>query len=137
MKLAHLFMAVAPLSLAGAFGIAATPASATTAAVNAKAAAISIDQAGASKAPAACPVENGFFSTWDSTCAGTLWSCAHGTSSSLFPPMFASNGCGTRVWLYQNSNRTGYTLCITKGTATGHLNRTYRAFWVSSNTANC
>jgi hypothetical protein len=56
---------------------------------------------------------------------------------SMSPPKYVANGCAVRVWLYQNSNDTGYTLCINKRSSTGALGRTYRSYWVSNNSANC
>lgn len=140
MKRAYLLMVVGALSWAAAFALAATPATAMTATANAKVTPVSVHQhytSEISKASASCPIYPGNFVTFDSTCTGTAWSCSHGNSSSLYPPAYVSNGCGTRVWLYQNRNRTGYNLCIKPNSATGHLNRTYRAFWVSSNPAGC
>jgi hypothetical protein len=56
---------------------------------------------------------------------------------SMSPPKYAANGCAVRVWLYQNSNDSGYTLCINPRSSTGALGRSYRAYWVSSNSAKC
>ena len=56
---------------------------------------------------------------------------------SMSPPKYVANGCAVRVWLYQNSNDSGYTLCVNPRYSTGALGRTYRSYWVSSNSANC
>jgi hypothetical protein len=56
---------------------------------------------------------------------------------SMSPPKYVANGCAVRVWLYQNSNDSGYTLCVNPRSSTGALGRTYRAYWVSSNSAKC
>jgi hypothetical protein len=65
-------------------------------------------------------------------------SCAEGTSGSMpTRPYYAENGCGTRVWLYEYTSHTGYTLCLNKDSNTGYLQRSYKSFWVSFNSANC
>lgn len=63
-------------------------------------------------------------------------SCTY-RGGSVSPPTKLSNGCAVRVWLYQYSNDTGYTLCVNPRSTTGAFARTYRAYWVSSNSANC
>jgi hypothetical protein len=52
-------------------------------------------------------------------------------------PIQAQNGCAVRVWLYQNSNRTGYRLCLNRHTNTGNFHRTYREFFISNNSSPC
>ncbi len=64
-------------------------------------------------------------------------SCAEGNSGSMSPPSYAENGCGTRVWLYEYTSHTGYTLCLDKYSNTGYLHRSYKSFWVSFNTSEC
>jgi hypothetical protein len=56
---------------------------------------------------------------------------------SMSPPLYIANGCAVRVWMYQNSNDTGYNLCVNPRSSTGALGRTYRSYWVSSNSAKC
>jgi hypothetical protein len=69
--------------------------------------------------------------------------CSEGMRSSTRPlsswpwPNQASNGCATRVWLYENSNSSGYTLCLNPHSDTGTLHRTYREFYVSVNASRC
>jgi len=50
---------------------------------------------------------------------------------------FVQNNCTVRVWLHQNSNGSGYALCIGQGTRTGTLHRDYRQFLISTNTSPC
>jgi hypothetical protein len=64
-------------------------------------------------------------------------SCAKGNSGSVSPPSYAENGCGTRVWLYEYTSHTGYTLCLDRYSNTGYLHRSYKSFWVSFNSAAC
>lgn len=61
----------------------------------------------------------------------------HGVNVS--PLDSANNGCGTRVWLHQNSNGSGWGYCISKHTdptiPTKYDNPAQAQ--VTSNTANC
>jgi hypothetical protein len=56
---------------------------------------------------------------------------------SMSPPKYIANGCSTRVWMYQNSNDSGYSLCVNPRSSTGALGRSYRSYWVSNNSQNC
>jgi hypothetical protein len=72
--------------------------------------------------------------------AGVIYgeaSCTEGNSGSMSPPSYAENGCGTRVWLYEYTSHTGYTLCLDPYSNTGYLHRSYKSFWVSFNSADC
>jgi hypothetical protein len=65
---------------------------------------------------------------------------SHGISEpGLFGVTAAANGCGTRVWLHQNSDGSGWSYCISPYTYTTVPGW---AYWplqllVSSNTASC
>jgi hypothetical protein len=53
-------------------------------------------------------------------------------------PVYVSNGCIYRVWLYLKRNKGGaYPLCVSPRTATSGLARRYQSFWVSQNTNPC
>jgi hypothetical protein len=52
-------------------------------------------------------------------------------------PTEATNNCGHRTWLYQNSNFTGATLCLSPFSHTGTLHSAWRAFRTVSSTAPC
>jgi hypothetical protein len=147
MKRIRLLAAVAVVGLTSLFGIATATAPAAIAATTAS------SHIAASKAPVEslrtnapqipatrCPFIPGHFVVYyNSGCtSNNEWQCHSGTSSSLSQrPYNVSNSCSYRVWLYQYSNLTGDTLCITRGTRTGYLQRVWRAFWISFNTSNC
>jgi hypothetical protein len=63
--------------------------------------------------------------------------CFNGQEDSILAPEYVSNGCTTRVWLYQYSNETGYSLCLRPNSTTGHLNRTYHSFRVVASSKTC
>jgi hypothetical protein len=121
--------------------ISAVPAkAAATTTTSAQTVTVSVHQDRAEVSDAAdttCPIYYNYFATYDSTCSGTLWTCTTGYNSTLYPPVYVSSGCEWRVWLYQNSNRAGYSLCISPHTATGHLNRSYRSFHITSTGSAC
>jgi hypothetical protein len=58
--------------------------------------------------------------------------CFVGNSDTILPPEWVSNGCTTRVRLFQYQNETGYSLCLRPNTSTGHLHRGYNSFRVLS-----
>jgi hypothetical protein len=73
-----------------------------------------------------------FYST-----GGIAGRCLNWNEGAIAPPEFVQNGCLTRVWLYQNSNETGYDLCLRPNSTTGHLGRAYRSFRVVPNNRTC
>ncbi len=69
--------------------------------------------------------------------AACNWNTDHTIPLSIASNMFkVSNGCEVRVWLYENSNETGYSLCV-RGSSNATIGRTYQSFWISQNTASC
>jgi hypothetical protein len=108
------------------------PAGASTASAQ-KAAAVAVP------AVTDCPVVPGNFSIYNSNCSGRHnYGCSSGNQNTLaYPPLYVSNGCPYRVWIYQGPGKTGYSLCITNGTKTNRLGRVYDYFWVSSNHNAC
>lgn len=46
------------------------------------------------------------------------------------------NNCEVRVWLYQTGNWSGYSTCVSPGTAYD-LGRSFQSAWVSSNRSAC
>jgi hypothetical protein len=69
--------------------------------------------------------------------------CTKGTfgptrPASTWPwPSHVGNGCTSRVWLYQNADRTGISLCVSPLTNSPTLTRTYRSYKVSTTTTHC
>jgi hypothetical protein len=64
--------------------------------------------------------------------------CVRGTESPIASdPNKAANGCGVRVWLFQDRDYTGYSLCLSPYTITGYFQRVYRSYKMTSNTSNC
>jgi hypothetical protein len=63
--------------------------------------------------------------------------CFAGNEDSITAPEYVSNGCNTRVWIYQYSDETGYSLCLRPNSTTGHLGREYHSFRIVSNRASC
>jgi hypothetical protein len=88
--------------------------------------------------PDSCFADGDFF-LWNSSCTSyDWWSCApYNAGNTTFTPTFASNDCAYRVWIYQSTDRGGYNLCISPGTYTGSLKRSYSYAWVSDNTSPC
>jgi len=113
-------------------GMSQLPAGASTASAQ-KAAAVAVP------AVTNCPVVPGSFSIYNSNCSGRHnYGCSSGNQNTLaYPPLYVSNGCPYRVWIYQGPGKTGYSLCITNGTPTNRLGRVYDYFWVSSNHNAC
>jgi len=78
-----------------------------------------------------------YFNTNPATQQSVL--CQFGTSGSVLHPSElykVRNNCSVRMWLHQNADGSGYALCINK-TSTANINRIYRQWLVSSNTAAC
>jgi hypothetical protein len=63
--------------------------------------------------------------------------CFNGNEDSILAPQYVSNGCTTRVWLYQYSDETGYSLCLRPNSTTGHLGREYHSFRIVSSKKSC
>jgi hypothetical protein len=135
------------LTALGATGATAPPSSAATttriaAADSQRPAASSAAGGHNSSATAAgtCPRPSGWFVEYYTNCSqATGWSCQDiGVLIGLdYAPLYVSDGCSVRVWVYQGPGRSGYNLCITDGTSTGRLSRTYTYFWISSNRTPC
>jgi hypothetical protein len=142
MKRIRLFAVVAAVGLSSVFGVAAAIAPAAGAAarapVHVSAPKTVVVPLRADIAITDCAYHSGYFTTWYGSCTSYInWYCTHGNGSSINPPSYVSNDCATRVWLYQYTSHTGYTLCISPYSRTGYLQRTYKAFWVSSNYSGC
>jgi hypothetical protein len=148
-KRIRVFAAVVALALSGGIGMAAatapTAAAATTTIARASlpaAAAVSVravqPQHSLVSTASFCPIVSGTFRTYGANCARQgSFLCGGGNTRSINPPAYVSNGCSTRVWLYQYNSLTGRTLCISPRSGTNRLGHTYRAFWVSRNTDRC
>lgn len=138
MKRIRLIPVVAALALIGMFGMPAATAVAAPVHAGMPSIASHALNISAPANPATCNNYAGHFNIYYGYCGSPdQRSCAGGTSSNINPPTYVSNGCGTRVWLYQYTSHTGYNLCVNPNTSDGHLGRSYKAFWVSFNTANC
>jgi hypothetical protein len=148
-KRIRVFAAVVALALSGGIGMAAATAP-TAAAAATTIARASLPAAAAVSVPAVqpqhslvstasfCPIVSGTFRTYGANCARQgSFLCGGGNTRSINPPAYVSNGCSTRVWLYQYNSLTGRTLCISPRSGTNRLGHTYRAFWVSRNTDRC
>jgi hypothetical protein len=147
-KRIRLFAAVAALALSGVIGMVAATAPSAAAATTTTARA-SLPVAAAISMPVQpqhplvsvasfCPIVSGTFRTYGANCTRQgSFLCGGGNTRSINPPAYVSNGCSTRVWLYQYHTLTGRTLCISPRSGTNRLGRTYRAFSVSRNTARC
>lgn len=59
---------------------------------------------------------------------GVFFDCAPGKSGELFPPLYAINDCGVRVWLYTNLDLTGLSLCVSPGEITGRFFTAWQSF---------
>ncbi len=64
-------------------------------------------------------------------------SCATGNHGTINPPLSAENQCISRVWLYQNPQKTGRALCISPGSSTGTLHTRWVFFVIVSNQNRC
>lgn len=138
MKRICLISAVVALGLISMFGVPAVAAVAAPVHASVPSIASHALRTGAAANPATCNNYSGHFNIYYGYCGSPdKRSCAGGTSTTINPPTYVSNGCGTRVWLYEYTSHTGYTLCVNPNTSDGHLGRSYKAFWVSSNGANC
>jgi hypothetical protein len=86
-----------------------------------------------------CPKTTGEVIFYGSDCSEEgQWACSDtGVINIGSIPLYASNGCEVRVWLYEGPGKDGYNLCLTGPTQTGRLSRTYENFWISTNYAAC
>lgn len=130
------------LTVGGAVVMAATLpfAAAASAAPAATAAHASRPAAGISIVPLAqCPIVPHRFVTYRKGCVkikGHL--CTPGNQGNLTPPLYASNGCAYRVWLYPEKGEKGQpTLCVSPHTATGKFKRFWLSFRVTLNKKAC
>jgi len=90
-------------------------------------------------ASAICGINSGFFTAWHSGCTNP-WklACTEGNSGTIpFDPVSTSNGCSTRVWIYQEAVRAGYNLCLNPDSSTGALDKAYTYVWISGNAEDC
>ncbi len=72
--------------------------------------------------------------------AALCGSATHNIRTNIWPLSQVENGCGTRVWLHQNTDGSGWTYCVSPHSVTGFLQGKYQyagQFYVSTNTANC
>lgn len=95
------------------------------------------DKTGAVVTPDSCAIVSGHFSEYSIGCVNRVeYSCSVGNDGNLsYIPVFVSNGCGTRVILYQDKGETGNTLCIGPHSTTGTLNNNWRSFRVGSSSS--
>jgi hypothetical protein len=88
----------------------------------------------------AAATTNGFFELAWRIGGPRYFSCAKNTSGSALrlnhTPYFTNNGCFYRVWLYSQSNHTGYRRCVSPHSA-AFLNLPYKSFVVTANTTHC
>lgn len=87
-----------------------------------------------------CPIEPHRFRIYNARCQKirgyTCFIGNHGDFRKV--PVFASNGCEFRVWIYPARGEQGKPICINpKKGATHGLKRDYFSFRVSNNTADC
>jgi hypothetical protein len=69
---------------------------------------------------------------------GHEYGCNYGDQGNMaYAPLYVTNGCAVRVWIYQGGGRHGYSLCISNGIKTGRLGRIYTYYWVSNNITDC
>ena len=62
---------------------------------------------------------------------------AYNSSGVTVSGKYVLNACGGRVWLDQNADGSGYSLCIKAHSATNALHRDYKRLYISGNTASC
>jgi hypothetical protein len=121
---------LAALCTVGAFFMSALPASA---------AAINAGQSSVVQSPA--PEISNFLLYIDTLPPGgdEPYPCNHGTSTVINGSLedgHVQNNCDVRVWMYQNTNETGYNICVNPKTGED-INRTYYSIYISTNTAKC
>jgi hypothetical protein len=119
------------LGVGGVSVAAAVPASAATTPANA-----SVHVASQLQSPKVPDPAVRYVTFIDST-GSEVAECFAGNEDSILAPEYVSNGCTTRVWLYQYRDETGYSLCLRPNSTTGHLGRSYHSFRIVSNSANC
>ena len=121
------------LGVGGVSAAAAVPASAATTSANAP---VHVASQSQSQSPEAPDPGVRYVTFVDST-GSEIAECFAGNEDSILAPEYVSNGCTTRVWLYQYRDETGYSLCLRPNSTTGHLGRSYHSFRIVSNNANC
>ena len=104
-----------------------------------------------SAAQAATPqvVSGGPFQVWyecapggychtDLTCAeGTNYNSGFAINRLVAGALWVDNYCGVRVWLHQNTDWSGYNLCLSPNSGNVFLHRSYHNVYISSNPARC
>lgn len=87
-----------------------------------------------------CPMVKSRFRVYNKNCgligqAHLCFTGNHGNFSSA--PRYASNGCGSRVWIYPGKDEEGPGLCLSRRTFTGYLKKEYLSFRVVRNKGSC
>lgn len=143
----RMLAAVAAFSVIGMFGMVASataavaPSSHSGNAVTAASRQSGVRSASSSEVPAnkTCPMVKSRFRIYNSSC-GLIraYLCFHGNHGNFAKaPKYASNGCGTRVWIYPGKGEQGDGLCISRRSFTNSLKKEYLSFKVVSNPSSC
>lgn len=100
--------------------------------------------AGPSPAEAAGPVQvwysclPGGYCHTDLACReGTNYNSGVAVNELVAGAIWVDNYCGVRVWLHQNTDWSGYSLCLSPNSGNVYLHRSYHNVYISSNTARC
>lgn len=87
----------------------------------------------------ACARYNNIWTIYGSKCTDPQdYSCTpYNKGGFPYNPQYLSNGCNTRVWIYQGPGQKGRSLCISADTSTSLLKLNYSYGWVSANKSRC
>jgi hypothetical protein len=143
----RMLAAVAAFSMIGMFGVVASATAAVapsshngnsvaTASIQSRAQSPSSSESPANKT---CPMVKSRFRIYNKSC-GLIraYLCFHGNHGNFAKaPRYASNGCGTRVWIYPGKGEQGDGLCISRRSFTNSLKKEYLSFKVVSNPSSC
>jgi hypothetical protein len=73
--------------------------------------------------------------------AASTFECApghsYGSSGVTVSGMEVLNGCSYRIWLDQDADGSGYSLCIKADSSTGALHRNYKRLYMSGSQPAC
>jgi hypothetical protein len=143
----RMLAAVAAFSMIGTFGVVASataavvPSSHSGGVVAAASRQPGAQSPSSSESPASktCPMVKSRFRIYNKSC-GLIraYLCFHGNHGNFAKaPAYASNGCGTRVWIYPGKDEQGDGLCISRRSFTNSLKKEYLSFKVVSNPSSC
>jgi hypothetical protein len=87
-----------------------------------------------------CPVGSGEIRVYFSGCGSYAYGiCQNNTISGLgaSPGDHISNGCSTHIVFYENTNATGYSLCVNPKSATGEIFSQYDSVYDTGVGGDC